>query len=79
MVASQNEEVLWILDLVCEQQADGLERLFASVYIIAKEEVICFWWKAAIFEETQQIVVLAVNVTADLAKAQYPLCCMLMY
>lgn len=70
VVAAQDEKVLWIFDLVREQQADCLERLFASVYIIAKEEVVCFRWKAAIFEETQQIIVLTMNVTADLETGQ---------
>jgi hypothetical protein len=70
VVAAQDEEILGVLDLVCEQQADCLQRLFASVYIVAKEEIICFWWKAAIFEETQQIIVLTMDVTADLVKGQ---------
>jgi hypothetical protein len=70
VVAAQYEEILGVLDLVCEQQADCLQRLFASVYIVAKEEVICFRWKAAIFEETQKIIILTVNVTADLVEGQ---------
>ena len=50
MVTSQNEEVLGVLDLVCEQQADGLERLFASIDVVAKEEIVCLRWEATIFE-----------------------------
>ena len=35
VVAAQNEEVLGVLDLVGEQQADGLERLLSSVDVVA--------------------------------------------
>lgn len=35
MVATENEEVLGILDLVGEEQADGLEGLLASVDVVA--------------------------------------------
>jgi len=34
MVTTQNEEVLGVLDLVCEQQTDCLEGLLASVDIV---------------------------------------------
>lgn len=66
VVATQDEKVLRILDLVCEQQADCLERLLASIHVVAQEEVVCLWWKSSIFEETEQIVILAVNITANL-------------
>lgn len=35
VVSAQDEEVLGVFDLVCQQQADGLERLFATVYVVA--------------------------------------------
>ena len=62
VIASQQEEVLRVLDLVCEQQADGFQRLLASVHVVAQEQVVAFRREAAIFEQTQQIVVLAVDV-----------------
>jgi hypothetical protein len=34
VVAAQHKEVLGVLDLVCEQQADGLEGLLASVDVV---------------------------------------------
>ena len=37
MVAAENEEILGVLDLVCQQQADGLERLLASVNVVTKK------------------------------------------
>ena len=51
MMASQKKEVLFILNLVCEQEADGLERLLPSVHIVPKEEVVCIWWEASILKE----------------------------
>jgi len=66
VVTTKNEEVFWVFDLVCEQKADGLQRLLASVYIIPQEEVVCLRRKAAVLEQTEQVVILAVNITANL-------------
>jgi len=35
VVSAKNEKVFWVLDLVGKQQTDGLERLFASIHIVA--------------------------------------------
>ena len=37
--------------------------MFASIYIVAEKEIICFWREAAIFEESEKVVILAVDVT----------------
>lgn len=66
MVAAEDEEVLGVLDLVREEQADGLEGLLPTVDIVAEEEVVGFRWESAVLEQTEEIVVLAVYVTADL-------------
>ena len=66
MVAAEDEEVLGVFDLVCKEEADGLERLLATVYVVAEEQVVGFGWETAILEQTEQVVVLAVDVTADL-------------
>ena len=66
MVPPQYEEVLRVLDLVREEEADGLERLLATVDVVAEEEVIRFGREAAVLEEAQEVVVLTVDVTADL-------------
>jgi hypothetical protein len=63
MVPSQDEEVFRVFDLVREEQTDRLEGLFTSVYVVAKEKVICFWREAAVFEESEEVVILTVNVT----------------
>lgn len=66
VVATQDEEVLRVFDLVCEEQADGLERLLASVNIITKEQVICLRRESTIFEQAEEVIILAVDVTTNL-------------
>lgn len=66
VVAAQDEEVFGILDLVCEQEANGLERLLTTVDIVAEEEVVSLGREAAILEETEEIIVLAVDIAANL-------------
>ena len=66
MVATEDEKVLGVLDLVCEQEADDLEGLLAAVDIVAQEEVVGLGGEATVFEQAEQIVVLAVDVTTDL-------------
>jgi len=51
VVAAEDEEVLGVFDLVGEEEADGLEGLLAAVDVVSEEEVIGFWWEAAVFEE----------------------------
>ena len=66
VVTAENEEVLGVLDLVRQQKADSLERLLATVDVVTEEEVVGLGREAAVFEETEKVVVLAVNITADL-------------
>jgi hypothetical protein len=66
VVAAQDEEVFGILDLVRQEKADGLERLLSTVDVVTEEKVVCLGWESTVLEEAQEVVVLAVNVTADL-------------
>jgi len=50
VIATQDEEVFGVLDLVGKQKADGLERLLSAVDIVSKEEVVCLRRETAIFE-----------------------------
>ena len=50
VIASQQEEVLLELDLVCKQQYDGLDRLLASIHVIAEEKVVSLRGEASIFK-----------------------------
>lgn len=53
VVAAKNKKVFWVFDLVGQEQTDGLQRLFASVDIVAQKEVVGFWRKSTILKETQ--------------------------
>ncbi len=50
MVTPQDEEVLGVLDLVGEQEADGLQRLLTTIYVVTKEEVVRLWGEPSIFK-----------------------------
>jgi hypothetical protein len=63
VVSPEDEKVFGILDLVRQEEADSLQRLFTPIDVVAEKEVICFWWKSSIFEKTEKVVILAVNVT----------------
>jgi hypothetical protein len=66
VVASQDKEVLGILDLVCEKEANGLEGLLSSVDVVAKKEIVGFGRETAVLKQAQQIIILPMNVAADL-------------
>ncbi len=68
VVTSEDKEVFRVFYLVGQEQADCLEGLLASIYIIAKEEVVRFRRKSAVLEEAQKIVVLAMNIAANLPR-----------
>lgn len=68
VIPAQNKEVLGVLDLVCQKEADGLERLLTTVDVVAEEKVVGLRRESAVFEQPQEIVVLAVDITADLGR-----------
>ena len=79
VVAPEQEEVLRILDLVGQQQADGLQGLFPPVYVVAQEQVVALRRKAPVLEEPKQVVVLPVDVTCrgercDEMEGRWPCC-----
>lgn len=53
VVSSEQEEILGVLDLIRQQQADGFQRLLPSVHVIPQEEVVGFWGEAAIFKQPE--------------------------
>ncbi len=65
VVAAQQEEVLRVLDLVGEQQADGLQRLLAPVHVVPQEQVVALGREATVLEQPQQVVVLTVDITCN--------------
>ena len=74
VVATKDEEVFGVFDLVCEEKADSLQRLLATVDVVAKEEVVGLRGETAVFEETQEIVVLTVDITANLKGQRHVSC-----
>ena len=66
MVAAQDEEVFGIPDLVGEEKADGLQRLFASVDVVSQEQVIGFRRESTIFKQTEEIVILTMDIATNL-------------
>lgn len=67
VVASEDEEVLGVLDLVGKQEADSLQRLLSAIDVVAQEEVVGFGREASVLKEAQEIVVLAMDIAADLS------------
>lgn len=66
VIAAQEKEILRILDLVGQQEADGLEGLLASVHIVAEKEIVGLGREATVFEQPEKVRVLTVDVTANL-------------
>lgn len=62
MVASQEEEVFGVLDLVAQEEKDGFEALLAPVDVVPEEEVVGSRWEATHFEQAYKIRVLAMHV-----------------
>ena len=65
VIASQQKEVLRVLDLVAEKQADRFDGLFSPVNVVTKEQIVGLRGEASVLKDSQQIVVLAVHVTCS--------------
>ena len=50
VVAAEQEEVLGELELVAEQEEDGLEGLLSAIDVVAEAKVVGGWGEAAHFE-----------------------------
>ena len=74
MISTQNKEILWILDLVRQKQANSFKRLFASVDVVPKEKVICFGGESSVFKEAEKVIILAMNIATDLQKKKIIIC-----
>ena len=66
VVSTEDEEVLGVLDLVGQKEANSLKRLLATVDVVTEEEVVSLRGETAVFKETQQVIVLAVDIAANL-------------
>lgn len=63
VIAPQQEEVLLKLDFVGQQENDRLERLLASVNVVAEEEIVGLRWVATVLKQPQEVSELSVHVT----------------
>ena len=63
MVAPEKEEVFWVLDFVCEEEAYRLQRLLASVHVVPQKQVVGLGREPTVLKQPQQVVKLPVDVT----------------
>ena len=63
MVSTKEEEVLWVLNLVRQEETGTLNGVLATIHIVPQKEVICFRRKPPYLKQPQEIVVLSVNVS----------------
>lgn len=68
MVATQQEEILGVFDLVGQQEADGFQRLLPSVHVVTQKQVVTLGGEATVLEEPQQVVILTVDVTCTMER-----------
>lgn len=66
VIATEQKEVLWVLNFVAEEKADRLNGLSSTVNVISEEEVVSFGWETAVFKNSQQVIILPMNITANL-------------
>lgn len=66
VVSPEDEEVLGVLDLVRQEEADRFQGLLTTVDVIAQEDVVSLRGEPTVLEETEEVVVLSVYVTANL-------------
>ena len=50
VVSAQDEEVLRVLDFVCEKETYGFQGLFTAIDVVSQEQVVGFWREAAVLE-----------------------------
>ena len=55
MVPTQEKEVLFVFDLVGEEEANGLDTLLTAVYIVPKEQIVRSRWVATVLKQPQEI------------------------
>jgi hypothetical protein len=65
MITTEHEEILWVLHFESKHESDGFQALFTTVNVVTKEKIIGLWGKATILKHAEEVVVLAVYVTAE--------------
>ena len=63
VVSSEQEEVIGVFHFISKQQTNRLNVMRTTVNVITQKQVVAFGWKTAIFEQSDQVLVLAVYVS----------------
>jgi len=50
MIATEQEEILGVFNLVSQQQANGLQTLLATVYVISQKQIVGLWGETPILK-----------------------------
>ena len=63
MIPSEQEKIFWILYLITEEKANSFDRLFTAIDVISQEEIVGFRRETSIFENSQEVVILSMDIT----------------
>ena len=63
MIPAQQEEVFRVLDLVGQEQTDGLQGLAPSVHIVSQEQVIRLRGKSPTLKQPDEVKVLPMYIS----------------
>ena len=53
MITPKQKEILWVFDLVSQQETDGLQRLSSSIHVVSKEQVVGLRWESSILKQSE--------------------------
>ena len=53
VISPEKEEVLRVLNLVAQKQADSFDGLLSTVDIVTEEKIVCFRWETTVFEDSE--------------------------
>jgi hypothetical protein len=62
VIATQDEEVFRVFNLVGKEETNCFKGLFSPVHVVAEEQVVGFWWEATVFKKSEEVVILAMYV-----------------
>jgi len=65
VISAKNGDAVRIADFEANEEGDCLDRVVASVDVVAHEEVVVIWQLSADLEELFKIVELTMDVTAN--------------
>ena len=64
MISSEYIHLLGVFDLVGEEEADALDPLPSSIHVVPQEQVARLGRMPTVLEQPQQVVILAMDVSA---------------